>query len=639
MIDSFIAPTSWTLLPVSSEVLAVHAALLPNGQILYFSGDETDRELHDRGDYDHSRLFDPTTGLVARCGSPTTDVFCCGHAMLPDGRLLVAGGIEDGAVEDFFLVGGQGLHAHHAPGNRATWVFDPEMSTWLRLADMNAGPVAPVAEGGDPTRTGGRWYPTLVTLASGEVLIMSGHPSQGDARHNNNTPEVFPCPALGRSSWFLLPAVGSDDIEPDHTYPRLFALPDGSVFSLTPFRVGARNSHRYDPVAGTLVDVCTVPTDPGDPPNATLEQQIYLGYHCSAALLPLRPSDGYRPRVLICNGQQPYVIDLASAQPTWNPTAPRSLSGSPSRWNATAVLLPTGHVLINGGVRLTMGTQGPELLDDNAVLSPELFDSDNGVWSTLPPGSVPRNYHSSAVVLPDGRVWTAGSNKNTWLGAAFVERRIEILSPWYCYPTVDRPVIINAPSLIRPAQTFELHASAARSIVRIALLRTGSVTHCFSSDQRYIVLDFHKLDTDHFMVIAPPDARIAPPGYYLLFAIDEAGAPSVGRFVRIPALPHWVRHFRLSYPISGSRVTAVSTVPGGVSLFLVDQQGAVQSSYFDPRVPNPQWAPWFRLTEDGCGQPGAAAATVSSVPGGASIFFMDRQGAVQSSYFDPRLET
>src|SRR5262249_34972406 len=156
-------------------------------------------------------------------------------------------------------------------------------------------------------------------------------------------------------------------------------------------------------------------------------------------------------------GQRPYIIDLASVEPTWNPTGSRALQGSPSRWNATAVILPTGQVLVNGGVRLTMGQAGPELLDENAVLTPELFDPDTGTWSALPPGIVPRNSHWSAMVLPDGRVGTAGSNKNTWLGAHFVGGRIEFLSPWSCWPTVRRPAINEVPPLIRPGETFTVH--------------------------------------------------------------------------------------------------------------------------------------------------------------------------------------
>src|SRR5207302_5151725 len=130
------------------------------------------------------------------------------------------------------------------------------------------------------------------------------------------------------------------------------------------------------------------------------------------------------------------------------PTATRALAGSPSRWNATAVLLPTGEVLVTGGVQLTAAPDGTaELSDDNAVLAAELYDPVSGGWFELPAATVPRNYHSVAVILPDGRVWTAGSNHNTWLGAAFVEKRMEIHTPWYCSPGLQRPVITGAPDI------------------------------------------------------------------------------------------------------------------------------------------------------------------------------------------------
>jgi hypothetical protein len=132
------------------------------------------------------------------------------------------------------------------------------------------------------------------------------------------------------------------------------------------------------------------------------------------------------------------------------------------------------------------------------------------------------------------------------------------------------------------------------------------------------------------------------PGGVSLFVVDPQGAVQSSYFDPRVANPQWASWFRVSEPglaTSGAIVSAVSTVPGGVSLFVVDPQGAVQSSYFDPRVANPQWASWFRVSEPGLAASAAVVSAVSTVPGGVSLFVVDPQGAVQSTYFDPRLET
>lgn len=182
---------------IDSEVLAIHAALLGTGEVLYFGGDEHSKVQHEANDLDHTRLYDAATNTVSSPGTPSSpvgDVFCSGHAHLPDGRLLVAGG-----TEDFPLPEGQ-FHADHFPGLRDAWVYQPLARSWRRVADMNAEPG--FAYNG---RGGGRWYPTLLTLANGEVLAMGGHPSSSDRRpnHNNDSPERYDS---STNRWTLLTA-------------------------------------------------------------------------------------------------------------------------------------------------------------------------------------------------------------------------------------------------------------------------------------------------------------------------------------------------------------------------------------------------------------------------------------------------
>jgi hypothetical protein len=187
------------------------------------------------------------------------------------------------------------------------------------------------------------------------------------------------------------------------------------------------------------------------------------------------------------------------------------------------MLLPTGDVLVCGGCAVFR-------TDAAVVLEPELYhpartgQPDN--WEALPAAAVPRNYHSVALLIPDGRVWTAGSNHNGLQGRENLEPRIEILEPPY-FGLPNRPQITAAPASILPGAQFLVATPQANLIDRVAILRTSSVTHAFSSDQRYIGLDF-QVQADQLSVLAPPNNDIAPPGYYLLFIVDNAGLPSQG---------------------------------------------------------------------------------------------------------------
>ena len=142
-------------------------------------------------------------------------------------------------------------------------------------------------------------------------------------------------------------------------------------------------------------------------------------------LLPLLPEENYRARVLLCGGAQPEKIDLNAPIPTWAPTGQRTLLGTPVRRNLNVVLLPTAEVLVCGGV-----VDGGD--DNTAVKEAELYrfdpttNTDN--WSVLPPARVGRNYHSVALLMPDERVWTAGSNINSQQG--YNNRRLVFQFPF-----------------------------------------------------------------------------------------------------------------------------------------------------------------------------------------------------------------
>jgi hypothetical protein len=494
-------PTGWTVLAGDSEVLAVHAALLHTGKILYFSGDEHDRNQHLLHQLDHTRLFDCETRQVEPAPSPTSDVFCAGQALLPDGRLLVAGGTESFPHEM------ETMHEGFT-GLRDTWIFRPGTKSWVRADDMSREP--------GKNTGGGRWYPTLVTLPTGRVLAVGGIPMQVDSRLINNAPEAFRPTPRPKGRWQL---IGPDDESNElPSYPRLHVLPDGRVFSATPTRQAG--NRRLNLTTASWSNVCPRPGN-----------IIYRGIRCASVLLPLLPSRNHRPRVLLTGGVQPLVIDLGAPAPKWTPTAPRTLAGAPRRIHVNAVLLPTGDVFVCGGVRSDGANS-----DSTGVQRAELYRSATNRWQTLQPATVVRNYHSVALLMPDGRVWTAGSNKNGEQSFPMPnvdnrELRIEIYEPAYVFQS--RPKIQEAPATISYDTPFTVEATQANSIRRVALVRTGSVTHGFNSDQRYVACSFERTGPHRLRVTAPPTAAIAPPGFYLLFVVKQNRVPSEGRFVQV----------------------------------------------------------------------------------------------------------
>jgi len=507
----------WEIVTNNSEILAIHAALLPTNQVLMFGGSEHNAAQNQSGnpaDLDNTRLFNLSgSPLIETIGSPDTDVFCSGHALFADGRLLVGGGTKEWG-------GDHEGHGHDLNflGEHGCWIYHPRARTWRRVRDFNFEPGQPDG--------GGRWYPTLLTLANGEVLAAAGHPFMTDSRHNNDTPERY---SPGSDTWSLLTAERLDAGNRSRYYPRFHLLPDGNVFFVSPVSSACRI---YNPFTGQTVGA-TISSAGGGLYDSSWDYP--------SVLLPLLPTDGYKPRVMICGDTNARKIDLSQASPTWQNTAARAgaAAGKQRRFSCS-VILPTGEIFVSGGIN---GGSS----DSNAVKEGEIYNpgidwatgqfSTPDSWATVDAANAVRNYHSTALLLPNGRVWVAGSSKNANQGdpATVGELRIEVFKPGYDADP-NRPQLANAPVSAGYGQVFEISSPQAAQIRRIAITRCGSVTHAFDGDQRYVGLSFSLLEGNRLRVISPPNSRIAPPGYYLLWVIDENGRPcQQAGFIRICA--------------------------------------------------------------------------------------------------------
>ena len=542
----------WEVAHPDAEVLAVHAALIPNGrgQVMLMGGDEHDKSQADANDIHHTRLYDIATNTLSDVGSPEADVFCCGHAYLGNGHWLVGGGTErwNDPGEHDEHIDEHGNPRNHWSGARECSVYQPFTQQWVSVSPM-------LPEPGQETRGGGRWYPTLITLADGRVLAVGGHPlvdkddpTRNDGRHGAWMPEIY---NADTDSWTYVGGhwiyVSWGDVAPEVElpegqvrptegvpnylyYPRIFVVPGGRVFMVSP---NNNNCGWYDPTTG-LIDELLLDKPPHN-------NQAYPETAHTAVLLPLLPGDNYTPHFLFLGHESAHRISLDTSDPnnppTWQPAGVRDYwpdNQIPLRRHGCSTLLPTGEVIFTGGINHEL----PENPDTDAVLEGEIYKPgidwksntyqfSEESWELTPQSSVPRNYHSVALLLPNGRVLTAGSNIDGQSGGDSIkEHRIEVYSPWYD-GNANRPRITSAPSNISYGEQFEILTNDADSIERVALMRCGTVTHAWDGDQRYVGLEFEEPapNTKALLITAPPDGGVAPPGPYMLWTIDKKGRP------------------------------------------------------------------------------------------------------------------
>ena len=217
------------------------------------------------------------------------------------------------------------------------------------------------------------------------------------------------------------------------------------------------------------------------------------------------------------------------------PTATATAPMQTGRRQHNLTVLADGTVLATGG-----NSSGEPLVDmENGVYPAELWDPATGQWQTLAPMQVTRQYHSSALLLPDGRVLSAGGGIcGTCTDVGYMAKNAEVFTPPYLFKDdgsgelAPRPAITSAPGVVGHGAQFSVGTPEAGSIAKAAMVRLGAVTHSVNMEQRYVPLSF-TAGSGSITATAPANANIAPPGFYMLFLIDSNGVPSVSRMVRI----------------------------------------------------------------------------------------------------------
>lgn len=503
--------TPWPLVPIN-------AALTSDGKVQSFgsvSSGCTDGTPYDfggnscvtQGGQMEIDVWDPaeprTTANVSDnvvTNSTYTDLFCSMQVQMPHRRATMT-------------VGGDDSLGGNAPNDGSLGVTSYTTNQGLRTeAPMNFP----------------RWYPTGTTLPDGSVVVQGGSLKGGPGGPGVLTPEIY-TPDEG-SSWKLLEGAtsaaaygdGGNGNGPDENrwwYPRAFVAPgSGNVFNIT-----GTQMYELDPSGdGEITLRGTLPAD--------VANQGGLGNPVGAT----STATMYRPGKILqvgggwwANGGGPagaragFTVDITGGTDT--PVVEATEPMRHQRHWATSTVLPDGNVIVTGGSRDNNGNGG-------YVTTAEIWNPDTGEWTVVDvPYEHARLYHSTALLLPDGRLMVGGGG--TPGPRNYTD--VEFYSPAYLFDgnqPAARPEVTGVPKKVGYDGTFDVQADAGVS--RVTLVRNGSVTHGFNNDQNFQDLAFAQ-EGGNLTIETPVDGTYAPPGAYMLFVFDEDGTPSVADIVQI----------------------------------------------------------------------------------------------------------
>ncbi|XP_073294910.1 aldehyde oxidase GLOX-like [Primulina huaijiensis] len=516
------AAGEWDLLLSDIGISAMHMQLLHTDRVVIF--DRTDfgssnislpdgrcrDDLNDTAlQHDctaHSVEYDVAANSV-RALMVLTDVWCSSAAVMADGTLIQTGGFND--------------------GDHVVRVYKPCADSSCDWEEITNG----LAQR--------RWYATNHILPDGREIIIGG-------RRQFNY-EFYPKKPSERSYNLPFLVQTNDPRIENNLYPFVFLNVDGDLFIFANNR-----SILFDYVKGLVLK--SYPAIPGGDPRSYPSSG-------SAVLLPLKNNSA--AEVLVCGGAPKGAfisanngnftgalntcgrIRINDPNPQWvMETMPMG------RVMGDMVLLPNGNVLIINGA--ASGTAGWEL-GRNPVLTPVIYRPDGPIESRFEvqnPSTTPRMYHSTAVLLRDGRVLVGGSNPHTYYnftGVLFpTDLSLETFSPSY----LDSNTVTLRPKIILPVsqskvgytQQLDIQFSIPQGIVNgapimVTMVAPPFTTHSFSMNQRLLVLgggDVSALGNSTFRtrVVTPYSSNLAPAGYYLLFVV-HGDIPGEGIWIQI----------------------------------------------------------------------------------------------------------
>lgn len=372
----------------------------------------------------------------------------------------------------------------------------------------------------------GRWYPSLVTLGNGNIFTISGYSAN---LSTDNTSKVNPLAEIYSESagWTLLkfmrPSGELTNEGPNWPlYPHVFLLQDGRLF----YTGGHVFPDNWNKVRPGWIDLDLVSNTYGFSPLMDLPNdfQLHLRDQASSVLLP--PAQDQKIMIIGGGSQHAgenmltdpsledplldhppirdvHIIDLLA--PVSHYMATEKLNFA--RMQLNAVLLPDRTVFVCGGDSQRGIASTPQM-------QAEIYNPSTQKWTIAATACVPRLYHSVALLLPDARVITAGSNPG-----GKHELRLEIYDPPYLF-LGRRPAIDKIDQDASYGRVIHIDSPQASSIKWVHIIRPMATTHSYDSEQRLVDLSFSLNSSNRLTANIPNNPNLAPPGWYMLFIVE-----------------------------------------------------------------------------------------------------------------------
>ncbi|KAL8851636.1 MAG: hypothetical protein Q9221_003473 [Calogaya cf. arnoldii] len=469
---------------INFPLIPVAAALIPStSEVLVWSAWNADT-YGDGGGRTVTATYNPSSGIVTQSVVTNTghDMFCPGISLTKSGLIFVAGGTN---------------------AEKAS-IYQPATRSWTSAPNMNLP----------------RGYNSQATLSNGGIFTIGG--SWSGARGGKNGEYYDPV----ANTWTLRPGCpvapiltnDNEGIYRSDNHAWLFARQNNSVFQAGPSK--AMNWFTVDG-QGTTTPAGTRAYD-----NDAMNGNAIMYDALAGKILTIGGSPSYTSSYTSPNA---HIITLGA--PNTKPSVTAIGSAHYARAFHNSVVLPDGKVVILGGVNYAA-----VFSDDTSILYPELFDPATNAFTVMAPMSIPRNYHSVALLLADGTVFVGGGGL-CGVGCTANHYDAQIFRPPYLFNAdqtrATRPKILTT----NPAKEVKLGSGITVTmdgpVNRFSLVRFGSVTHSVNTDQRRVPLASITGGGNVYQVIVPKDPGVLVPGWWILFAINTQGVPSEGVVVNI----------------------------------------------------------------------------------------------------------